>query len=202
VADLIARLAQIKQQREALDKEESEVLARLKEELPKEHKALELAEKTLQEYHGATTERSGAQNTQGRNTDQNTTALFNRYAQGQDHLIIGQIQNSSDPQLRARLMQFAQREGITNGRLNREQFNKFMQQDRGGRTGRQGATPAGYQNTPGGQRTLPQNQGATPQGQGNVPQGQGAAPQGQGAVPGGPSNLQRGQQQQRGPGQQ
>src|SRR5262245_55350692 len=65
VADLLARLAQIKQQREALEKEQLEVLARLREELPKEHRALESAEKTVQEYEGEATEKGRARNARG-----------------------------------------------------------------------------------------------------------------------------------------
>jgi hypothetical protein len=143
VAGLLARLAQIKQQREALDKEEQEVLARLREELPREHKALQKAEQMLKEYEGAAGEKGGARNARGGKNDASTTALFNSYAQGQDHININQVQNPADPALRFRLMQFAQREKITNGRLDRDQFAKFMREETKRRPGSQGGVPGG-----------------------------------------------------------
>jgi hypothetical protein len=173
VAGLIARLAQIKQQREVLDKEEAEILARLRDAIPKEHQALEAAEKLVKEHEGAATEKGGTRKTRGGNADQDSTALFNRYAQGQEHILISQVRNPADPQLAFRMTQFAQREGITSGRLSREQFAKFMREDMKRRPGGQGEKPGG------------------------VP---GSNPGGQGGAPGAPSTPNRGQQ--RNPGQQ
>jgi hypothetical protein len=139
VADLLERLNQIKKQRAALEKEETEILARLKTELPRQHQALEEAERLLKEYEGTTPEKSGVRSTRsgsserGSSSDARGNALFNRYAQGKDHIVIDQVQNPRDPLMKTRLTQFAQREGITNGRLTRDQFAKFMQGETAGR---------------------------------------------------------------------
>jgi hypothetical protein len=69
--------------------------------------------------------------------------MFDRYAQGQDYLVIDQVQNPRDPEMKDRLKQFAEREGITNGQLNRDQFTKYMQEQMAQRMAGQGGAPGG-----------------------------------------------------------
>jgi hypothetical protein len=70
--------------------------------------------------------------------------MFDRFSQGQDYLVIDQVQS---PQMKDRLLQFAEREGITNGRITRDQFTKYMQEQMAQRMANRqapaGGTPAG-----------------------------------------------------------
>jgi Ca2+-binding EF-hand superfamily protein len=82
--------------------------------------------------------------------------IFNFMSGGKDYIVIDEVPaNPRDPSARERMAEFAQRQGITNGRLTREQFASYMQermaQFRGGRGGsRPPGPPPGGPGAPGG----------------------------------------------------
>jgi Ca2+-binding EF-hand superfamily protein len=87
----------------------------------------------------------GGRGMRGGNFDPSQWAarMFDRYARGQDYIVIDQVQNPRDPEMKDRLTQFAEREGITNGQLNRDQFTKYMQEQMAQRMAGQGGAPGG-----------------------------------------------------------
>jgi Ca2+-binding EF-hand superfamily protein len=69
--------------------------------------------------------------------------MFDRLSSGKDYIVIAELpDNPRDPDQRQRMMDFAQKKGITNGQLTREQFTELMQDQLqnlgGGRGGGQG----------------------------------------------------------------
>jgi hypothetical protein len=80
----------------------------------------------------------------GRGFDPN--AIFDMMAKGRNYIEISEV----DPSRRERYIQYAQQNGITDGRLTREQFSAMMQarMASGGMGGGFGGTPGG--GTPGG----------------------------------------------------
>jgi len=81
--------------------------------------------------------------------------IFSRMSGGKDVLVIEEVQPTSmDPEFKNRLKTFAQKQGISNGQLTREQFSTFFQERmaemraQGGFRGRGGA-PGGSPGGPG-----------------------------------------------------
>jgi Ca2+-binding EF-hand superfamily protein len=72
--------------------------------------------------------------------------LFNRYANGKDYVVIAEVTRDRD---KTAMGDYAQRKGITNGRLTREQFADYWQErtaarqgNRGGPSGAPSASPS------------------------------------------------------------
>jgi hypothetical protein len=97
--------------------------------------------------------------------------IFNFMSGGKDYIVISEVPaNQRDPNAQQRMAEWAQRQGITNGQLTREQFASYMQermaQFRGGRAGgsRQGPPGGGSppQGTPAGGPGAPPAPGTAP----------------------------------------
>jgi Ca2+-binding EF-hand superfamily protein len=71
--------------------------------------------------------------------------LFNRYANGKDYIVIAEVTRARDKDA---MTEYAQRKGITNGRLTREQFNDYWQDRMASRRGNRGAPSASASASP------------------------------------------------------
>ncbi|HEV3260821.1 MAG TPA: EF-hand domain-containing protein [Gemmataceae bacterium] len=65
--------------------------------------------------------------------------LFNRYANGKDYIVIAEVTRDRD---KTAMTEYAQRKGIGNGRLTREQFADYMQDRMAARFGNRGGAAA------------------------------------------------------------
>jgi Ca2+-binding EF-hand superfamily protein len=54
--------------------------------------------------------------------------MFLRFSQGKDTIVISEVFSQRTPDIQQRMTEFAKRNGITNGQLNRDQFSKYMQE--------------------------------------------------------------------------
>jgi hypothetical protein len=54
--------------------------------------------------------------------------VFDRYSGGKDVIVISEFQSSRDPSAQERLREFAERAGIRNGQVTREQFTKYLEE--------------------------------------------------------------------------
>lgn len=54
--------------------------------------------------------------------------IFSYFSGGKDVLVISEVRSSRDPNIQDKLNEFAQRQGITNGQLTREQFSSYIKE--------------------------------------------------------------------------
>jgi Ca2+-binding EF-hand superfamily protein len=71
--------------------------------------------------------------------------MFNRYANGKDYIVIAEV---TSERTKTALTEYAQRKGISNGRLTREQFADYMQERMASRMNNRGAPPGSSSASP------------------------------------------------------